>query len=361
MKPNHTTVVHLADDESLNFRDLEVPHVNPTGAQILEAANATQMDALLLQRLPFGDLESIRMAESPDLNASTEFILSFGDRLYSMFINDAQLAWSVRHISGATLRKLGQVPESLDLLLLRQGDEPQVVESGTVVDLGRPGVEKFVTRGKVWKLRVQGVTLDYDVPHVKVGDAMKRAGFDPTKAWEIFLLVAGQPKKKVDINFDVDLRTPGIERIRLMQCNVDNGEASSPKLRREFNLLAVDETHLNGTGLTWETVNCDGRRWLLIQGYPLLAGYRPATATLALDIPRDYPQAQIDMFYITPAVTRCDGIAIPNTQVTAAIEGVQFQGWSRHRNGAHPWDPFTDNVATQLALVEHSLAREFGE
>jgi hypothetical protein len=361
MKPNQKTVVRLADDETLNFRDLEVAHVNPSGAQILEAACVARIDALLLQRLPSGELESIRMAETPDLNASAEFILSFGDRTYSMSLNDAQLVWAARHISGATLRKLGQVPGSLDLILLRGSEEPQVLEPDTVVDLGRPGVEKFVTRAKTWKLRVQGVTLDYDVSHVMVGDAMKRAGFDPSKAWEIFLLVAGQPKRKVDVNFDLDLTTPGIERIRLMQRNVDNGDASSSTTRREFNLLAVDEAYLNGIGLKWETVNRDGRRWLLIQAYPLPPGYKPAIATLALDIPKDYPQAQIDMFYFAPAVARCDGVAIPNTQVTAAIEGVQFQGWSRHRNGANPWDPFTDNVATQLALVEYSLGREFGE
>jgi hypothetical protein len=41
-----------------------------------------------------------------------------------------------------------------------------------------------------------------------VGDAMKRAGFDPTKAWDIFLLMTGHPKKKVDINFEVDLNSP---------------------------------------------------------------------------------------------------------------------------------------------------------
>lgn len=360
MKLNDKTVVLLADNENLNFRDLEVP-CNPTGAQILEAANATETDTLLLQRLPNGDLESIRMSESPDLNVSAEFILSFGDRSYSMFVNDGEMVWAARHISGATLRKLAQVPESQDLLLLRSSDEPQLVDAAAVVDLGRAGVEKFITRGKAWKLRVQGVTLEYQMSHVKVGDAMKRAGFDPTKAWDIFLLIAGQPKKKVDINFEVDLNTPGIERIRLMQRNVDNGDMSASNLRREFNLLAVDETHLDATGMKWETVTCDGRRWLLIHDYPLLPGYIPTTVKLALDIPKDYPQAQIDMFYFDPAVARCDGAAIPSTQVTAVIDGIQFQGWSRHRNGAHPWDPFTDNVATQLALVEHSLAREFGE
>lgn len=353
------TTVRLAIDDTLNFRDLEVSHASPTGAHILEAANATQADTLLLQRLPSGDLETIRLSETPDLNASKEFILSFGDRSYSMTVDDAQMVWAARHISGETLRKLAKIPATLELLLLRPGDESQVVEPVTVVDLSRPEVEKFVTRPKTWKLRVQGVTLEYTVPHVRVGDAMTQAGFDPTKAWDIFLLVAGQPKLQVDVNFNVDLSTPGIERIRLMQRNVDNGEAPAPGLRREFRLLDVDEMHLDATGLMWETIKCEERRWLIIHGYPLLPGYKPSNPKLALDIPKDYPQAQLDMFYFDPAVARHDGIAIPNTQVTAVIGGVTFQGWSRHRNGAHPWDPFSDNVATQLALVEYSLAREF--
>lgn len=360
MKPNQITL-RLATDETLNFRNLEVSPANPTGAQILEAANAMQAEALLLQRLPSGDLETIRLSETPDLKTSIEFILSFGDRSYSMTVDDAQMVWAARHISGETLRKLAKVPDIMELLLLHTDNEPQVVESATVVDLSRPGVEKFITRPKSWKLRVQGVILEFAVPHVKVGEAMRQAGFDPTKAWDIFLLVAGQPKKNVDVNFDVDLTTPGIERIRLMQRNVDNGEASTPKLRREFRLLEVDEAHLDATGLKWEAIKCDERRWLVLYDYPLLPGYKPAKVKLALDIPKDYPQAQLDMFYFYPAVARCDGVAIPNTQITAVIERVQFQGWSRHRNGAHPWDPFSDNVATQLALVEHSLAREFGE
>ncbi len=360
MKPDQITV-RLATDETLNFFDLEVPHASPTGAQILEAANATQAEALLLQRLPSGDLETIRLSETPDLKASIEFILSLGDRSYSVTVDDAEMVWAARHISGETLRKLAKVPDTLQLVLRRTDDEPQVVEPATVVDLARPGVEKFVTRPKIWKLRVQGVTLEFTVPHVKVGEAMRQAGFDPTKAWDIFLLVAGQPKQKVDVNFDVDLTTPGIERIRLMQRNVDNGEASTPQLRREFRLLEVDEAHLDATGLKWETIKCDQRRWLIIHDYPLLPGYKPAKVRLALNIPKDYPQAQLDMFYFDPAVARCDGVAIPNTQIAAVIEGVQFQGWSRHRNSANPWDPFSDNVATQLVLVEHSLTREFGE
>jgi hypothetical protein len=361
MTPSHNAIVRLANDETLNFRDVEVPHANPTGAEILEADHACGPDSILLQRLSSGDLETIRLTEIPDLKAGNEFIVSHGDRTYSLTVDGAQMVWAARHISGATIRKLAQLAPNLELVFLRHGHEPRVIGDSAVIDLGQPGVDQFITHQKMWKLRVQGVTLEYDVPHVKVGDAMKRAGFDPTKAWDIYLLVAGLPKQKVDVEFVVDLRTPGIERIRLMQRNVDNGEAPLTVSRREFRLLGVDEEHLNATGLQWETVKCSERRWLVIHNYPLPSGYTPAVAKLALDIPIDYPQAQLDMFYFQPAVARADGVAIPNTHIQAIIEGVQFQGWSRHRNGAHPWDPFSDNVATQLALVEHSLAREFGE
>uniref|UniRef100_UPI00402B3540 multiubiquitin domain-containing protein n=1 Tax=Methylomonas sp. SPW-1 TaxID=3438877 RepID=UPI00402B3540 len=361
MKPNHTSVVRFAADETLVFRDLEVPFATPTGAQILDAASVSQKDALLLQRLPSGDLESIRLTEKPDLHASIEFILSFGDRTYTLYINEAQLVWVARHISGATLRKLSNVPDSFDLFQIRNEGEPQLVQPDTVVDLNRPGVEKFITRPKTWKLRVQAVTLEYEIQHVKVSDAMKRAGFDPTKAWDIYLLVADQPKQKVDVDYLIDLAMPGIERIRLMQRNVDNGEASAPPLRREFNLLAVDVAHLDATGWKWEAIKCQDSRWVLIHNYSMLSGYQPANVKLAMLIPKDYPQAQIDMFYFYPFVTRCDGREIPNTQIRAVIDEVQYQGWSRHRNAVQPWDPLTDNVATHLALVESSLVREFGE
>jgi hypothetical protein len=120
----------------------------PTGAQILEAANVIEVNALL-QRLPNGDLETIRMAESPDLDASAEFILSFGNRIYSMSVDGSAMVWAARHISGATLRKLAQVPEFQDLLLLRSDDEPQVLEAGAVVDLSRSGVEKSSPGGEL--------------------------------------------------------------------------------------------------------------------------------------------------------------------------------------------------------------------
>lgn len=359
MKPN--IIIHIAD-ENLNYRDVSIFQTNPTGAQILAAANIPNpQSSVLLQVLPSGDLESIRPTETPNLAEGAHFILSESDRAYFLAVDGSRLEWPNRHISGATIRKLANVSEQHELHKLRDDGTQVALEDKDVVDLAKPEVERIITKERVWKLRVQGVTLEFTVPVVKVADAMTKAGFDPSKAWHIYLLVAGQPKQEVDKNYMVDLRTPGLEKIRLMQRNVDNGDGQQSKLQRDFKLLAVDERYLDGIGLQWETILSGERRWLIIHEYQLLPGYVPAVSKLALDIPKDYPSAQIDMFYFAPAVARRDGLPIPSIQITANIGGIVYQGWSRHRNGTNPWDPYTDNVPTHLALVESCLSREFGE
>lgn len=361
MTNKDTHILQIAD-ENLNYHDVAVVHANPTGAQILTAAGApNENSAVLLQVLPSGELESIRPSETPNLANSLKFILSEADRVYFFTVDGSRFEWPGRHISGATIRKLVKTSEQHDLLQLHDSSPSVILDSKDVLDLAKPGVERIVTKLHTWKLRVQGVTLEFSSPVVKVADAMKEAGFDPNKAWHIYLLVEGQNKQEVNSDYMLDLRTPGLEKIRLMQRNVDNGDGLQYKAQCEFELLAVDKRYLDSSGLRWETILCGERRWLLIHDYQLMPGYTPAVTQLALDIPKDYPSAQIDMFYFAPAVSRGDGLPIPSTQVTANIDGIVYQGWSRHRNGANPWDQFADNVATHLALVESCLAREFGE
>lgn len=214
---------------------------------------------------------------------------------------------------------------------------------------------------KTWKLKVQGALVEFHDPIVLARDAMTAAGFDPEKPWHIFLIVKGREKEEISVDSKIDLRTPGIEKIRLMQRNVDNGDGLQPVLRRAFQLLETDHQYLDGLGLRWETVFIEKKRWLVIHDFLLLPGYTPETSTLALDVPADYPASQIDMFYFAPWVSRSDGVTIPSIQIRAAIDGVEYQGWSRHRNSKCPWDPNTDNVRTHLALVESCLARELGQ
>jgi hypothetical protein len=250
--------------------------------------------------------------------------------------------------------------------MLQQVDEPdKEVGAQETVKLSGDGTETFATRAAIWKLNVQGVILEVKTPTILVSQALIMAGFDPDKAWHIYLKVVGHSKKALTINDTIDLREPGIEKLRLTPKDVNNGEAPQAA-RRDFAVLDVDNRHLDLLGLRWETVVDEplpgqARRWLIIRNYNVPDGYTHKVVDLALEIPLTYPGAQIDMFYTTPKLGLLTGAAIPSTHVEATIGNVGYNGWSRHRGAESQWDSQVDNVITHLALVESALLKELGE
>lgn len=348
-------------DLSFNFQTFELSTHRPRGADLAEAIGLDPESATVLQVLANGELEDIRPSERVDLAASTNrFVVVVSDRTYKIELEGHRGEWPSRVISGGQLRRLGSVPETHEIYLRLKDGTKRVIDSQDLVDLDTSETEVFKTRKRQWKLNVQGVPLTFDEPTVIVRDALERAGFDPAKNWLIFLRVHGQPKREVGLNDVVDLRTPGIEKLRLTPREVNNGEAPKRE-RRQFRLLEVDEAFLDGLGHTWETIIDGERRWLLIYEYPVPGGYTAQRTTLALEIPLTYPGAQIDMFYTYPRLALTSGRAIDRTQVAATIVGSDFNGWSRHRGAQSPWNAESDNVKTHLALVDSSFAKEVGE
>ncbi|WP_315837525.1 multiubiquitin domain-containing protein [Bradyrhizobium prioriisuperbiae] len=348
-------------DENLNFRQVLINDATPSGTQISRGAGfSPAQQTAVLQFHPDGDLEEIRPNESADLSIGRQFIVVETDRLFFLTINGVRFDWPARTISSEVVRKLGKIAPDDELLLTRIDQPDRAIEPHEVVDLGHRGTETFVSRQRVWKLNVQGVVLELNEPTIVVRKAVELAGFDITKRWQIFLIVKGEPKRAVGLDYTVDLRTPGIEKLRLTPDGVHNGEAVA-KPRRQFDLLEVDEKHLDALGCFWETVLDADRRWLLIHHYQVPAGYASQIVLLGLEIPPTYPGAQIDMFYTSPPLRLTSGRAIDRTQVSAVICGTSFNGWSRHRGPEAPWNPRTDNVITHLALVESAIAKEVGQ
>lgn len=357
----HRHQIEVAD-ETLTYRAVVIDDLTPTGAQLAKAAGfKPKQNAVVLQVLPNGELEDVRPGEVVDLrNADGRFVIVETDRDYLLMLDGQRYPWPCRIVSGAVLRKLGGVPPD-QALYEEKADEPdRLIADQDLIDLDGRGVESFVSRKPVWKLNVQGVTIESVSPNILVSDALTRAGFDATQSWHIFLKVQGQAKREVQVTDHVDLRTPGIEKLRLTPKEVNNGEAL-PAPRREFALLDADDAFLDGLGLRWETVEDAGRRWLLIHHYPVPAGYTVAWTLLALEIPPTYPGAQIDMFYTNPPLALASGRAIECTHISATVHDIAFNGWSRHRGPGSPWNPTADNVSTHLALVESALAKEVGE
>ena len=345
----------------LVFRHVSVFDDTPTGSQILGYSDLSpREDYIVLQWLPQGDIEELRPDETMDLRAVTpaRFIIAKTDRLFRFVLNDRSLAWPRNSIPVSALRILGNIEPAAQLYVVREKQKDELLADDAVLALGEAGVEKVYSKHESWKINVQGVEVVSAEPLILVRTALSEAGFNPDQGW-IIVLKTSESKRQVSLDDTIDLRTPGIEKLRLTPREINNGEAGGAvATRREFRLLPGDEAGLDARGVIWETFVDAGHRWLVLHDYALPAGYSAETATVALDIPSAYPMAEIDMFFCLPHLTRSNGGTIPQADVAMIIAGHNYQRWSRHRGQGSRWQPGVDNVLTHLALVESALARE---
>lgn len=345
----------------LNFHTFELDTKTPTGGKIAkEFGFRPDQSPYVLQWRNDGELEDLRVQEEANLRAGTKFIVAEADGTNRITIDGNEYDWPADTITGSVVRKLGRVPGDHSVYLEHTDEPDRLIADDVSVKIKTDGIERF-RHGEAerWELNVQGKKIVSNTPIISVVDALSRAGFDAND-WIIILKVVGQPKRQLSVGDGIDLRTPGIEKVRLTAKDVNNGEAPvAPS--REFALLEDDESYLDSLGLQWETSISEGNRWLIVRNYPVPDGYTMKTVSLALMVSPTYPQAEIDMFYVHPHLHLTSGIEIPATQVSQAIVGISFQRWSRHRGAIKPWNPSTDNVVTHLAFVETALHKEIGE
>lgn len=128
-------------------------------------------------------------------------------------------------------------------------------------------------------------------------------------------------------------------------------------LRREFTLPPEDVSFLNEMGWAWEAIRDRNRMWLVIHQYRVPKGYQINSTSVALQLAATYPEAQIDMAYFYPILSRADGVGIRKL-TNQQIDGKIWQRWSRHRTTQNPWQPGVDGVETHMLLVGEWLKRE---
>jgi len=354
--------IRLWDDDGFDEKRAIMDH-KPTARQILETFERFPADEHVLLYLPRdGKLETIDLDETIDLKErGPECFFAFKtDRLLNFVVNGRRFAWGASKIPVDLVRLVARIPNN-EALLLEQADvADKELEEGDVVRLGGKGLERMTSREQSWKLNVQGVLLTLTTPLIAVKDALAQAGFDPNANWIAILKRKGEAKLQVALTYNIDLRLPGIEKLRLTPGQINNGEAHSAP-RRGFQLLEKDETFLHQRGLTWETFEEGGRRWLLLRNFVLPDGYNHAVVDIAVDVPLAYPRAEIDMFHCLPHLTLKAGGTIGETSGRTGIQGQTYQQWSRHLNGQTRWDPATDSVMTHIAVIEAALLKEIGE
>jgi hypothetical protein len=361
LAPSHQSNAGRSAVVKINGELVRVHDWTPTARQILAAADLQPATEYALLSWPeHGPTEELGLDETiplPRNEQVAEFLAMQADGVFYFMLNDERFAWA-GPLSAEDVRKVGRVPVTMELWLERR-DEPELqLDKGDVVDLLAPGVERIYTRRRKWKLDVHGVIVESSEPQIIVRDALILAGIDPDQGWIIRLKVRGEPKREVGLTDSIDLTKPGIERLQLLSDTINNGEVAC-SMRRNFVLLAKDETYLDARGLAWETVD-DGRRWLLIRDYPVPQGYLQSSTCLAIEIPQNYPAAEIDMFYCNPPLTLESGGQIAQTEHRQVVNGDEFQRWSRHRNPGQ-WSPVRDSVISHMGLVDESIARELGQ
>jgi len=349
-------------NEKMEVQQVLIADPVPTGRQILEASGLLPAeDYMLLMIQQSGMLEDINLSENIDIYAHgvEQFFAFKNDRIFYFNLNGRRFPWGADQISEETFRKIGNVPETHDIWIERTSEADHVLADDESVDLAESGLEKLYSKPKSWKLNVQGVLVTSDEPSILASDALRSAGFNPDKGWILILKVKGEPKKNIALDDQIDLRKPGIEKLRLTPAEINNGETVASLAG--FALLEKDRNYLDAQEVKWETIMDGGRRWLIVRDYKLPNGYNHKRADVASEIPTTYPDAAIDMFYVFPSLALVSGGRIPQTESTVNICGETYQRWSRHLNGATRWNPSTDSIITHLAVIEESLLREVGE
>lgn len=135
----------------LNFRSLQVGDPVPLGRQILEAAGLDPRDGYsLFGILPSGDFEDVRLDEPFDLRerGAERFVAFQTDRDFKLTLNDHELEWGKPVISGAVLYGLAKPGDGEAVFLEVRGGEDRLIDPSELIDLNRPGVERFVTAPK---------------------------------------------------------------------------------------------------------------------------------------------------------------------------------------------------------------------
>lgn len=210
-------------------------------------------------------------------------------------------------------------------------------------------------RARRYRFKVNDKPYEWREPTILGRQILGVAGLVPPQDYTLRQKMTKGEPRRIGLEDTVDLREPGIEKFRAIKRGQQEGEVQD---RRAAPVLDQDRLFLDIYGLRWEII-VDGSIWVLLHDFPLPPGYTETHIILAIRLETGYPLTALDMMYVYPAVARTDGKQIRQANVMQAIDGQQFQRWSRHRTAANPWVPGEDSLETHVYLIEDFFRTEF--
>ena len=192
--------------------------------------------------------------------------------------------------------------------------------------------------------------------HIRTGaEILEKAGKNPAE-YMLRQKINGS-WVTIESHQEVDFAVKGIEKFKTIKNEHTEGELEK-SLRRDFSLPEEDVEYLDGLKCPWEAVLEAGAQWIFVYRYAIPTGYNVEEVLVGVRITPNYPAAQLDMLYFSPALTRTDGIPI-SAVTQLVVDGLAFQQWSRHRTADNPWRPGIDNLSTHVPLTEIWLKLEY--
>ena len=212
---------------------------------------------------------------------------------------------------------------------------------------------KKVPKDHTYKIKIDKIQYTVSQAIITGRELLTLAGKTP----EQFILRQKVNGKvvRIELNQEVDLTAPGVERFMTIPNEVTEGEATV--MRSDFELMKDDSTYLRSLDLNYEAVFDGQVRRVIIHGFPIPKGYNVDKASVYVYLQPGYPDAQIDMAYFYPGLSRADGKAI-GALSPLEFDGKSWQQWSRHRTAASVWRMGEDNLSTHMTLVADWLNQE---
>lgn len=258
-------------------------------------------------------------------------------------------------MSATEIKQLaGLDPDKYDLFLEVDGpDEYEPIPDNTSPVILIEGMLFFVKHRVNPDVIISINGQDYTAPkHVMKGSEIKALAGIP--ADHILLLI---PTSRADERIDDDQIVYLItdEQFMSMKGNINNGNT----LEEAVQLLPQNEVnYLLDQGMTFHLVpnpENPAEKFLIIDNFDLGEHYAPRQVRLLVKIPQGFPVAEMDMFWVQPAVQKVTG-EVPQCTLMETYMGSTWQRFSRHRD-PNTWNPVLGGLRCHFAFIKEALRK----
>lgn len=245
------------------------------------------------------------------------------------------------------LRAAGRLPVDEHLLfLVLRGGVLEEIRLDEVVDLRRPGAERFLSfkSAESHRFVVDGERKEWGATAITGLMIKKLAGVDPDE-FALWREVRGGEDILIGNEEFINIGEEGLERFFTVVAETTAGASPLP---------TADSEYLAANGYAYEEIQDAKRTGIVLKSLALPEGrYDAGQADVLILLPSGYPDVAPDMFYLTPWLRLVSRNAYPpQADQPFQFSGRNWQRWSRHNR---QWRAGRDGIWTMIKRVEHAI------